>query len=131
MSLAMAELFRRLSCGVYVVGVAAGGQRNAFTAAWVMPVSFRPLLLALSINPNHSSYALLQEGRAFSVNVLRADQRELAAWFGGPQQRDKLAAVPWHSGPTGAPLLEDVVARFECLLERECPAGTTCWPSAG
>jgi flavin reductase (DIM6/NTAB) family NADH-FMN oxidoreductase RutF len=47
--------------------------RNAFTAAWVMQVSFDPLLLALSINPHHSSYGLLKEARAFSVNVLEAE----------------------------------------------------------
>jgi flavin reductase (DIM6/NTAB) family NADH-FMN oxidoreductase RutF len=35
-----------------------------------MLVSFDPLLLALSINPRHSSYALLKEGSAFGINVL-------------------------------------------------------------
>jgi flavin reductase (DIM6/NTAB) family NADH-FMN oxidoreductase RutF len=65
-------LFKRLTQGVYVIGVAHGEVRNAFTAAWVMQVSFDPLLLALSINPQHSSYRLLKEGRTFSVNVLLA-----------------------------------------------------------
>ena len=31
--------------------------------AWVMQVSFDPLLLTLSINPHHSSYRQLKEGR--------------------------------------------------------------------
>ena len=57
-----------------MVGVAHGEVCNAFTAAWVMQVSFDPLLLALSINPQHSSYGLLKEGRAFSVNVLKKGQ---------------------------------------------------------
>ena len=43
------ELFRRLSTGVYVVGVAAGERRNAFTAAWLTQVSFDPLLVAGTI----------------------------------------------------------------------------------
>lgn len=123
MSLAMAELFRRIGAGVYVVGVAAGERRNAFTAAWVMPVSFRPLLLALSINPGHSSYTLLKEGAGFSVNVLRRDQLDLAAWFGKPGQADRLAAVAWRPGRTGAPLLEDVLARFECERGADYAAG--------
>lgn len=123
MSLAMAELFQRLSCGVYVVGVAAGDRKNAFTAAWVMPVSFQPLLLALSIHPEHSSYALLKEGTGFSVNVLRRDQIDLAAWFGAPRATDKLAGIAWHGGRTGAPLLEDALARFECIRVAEYPAG--------
>ena len=42
------------------------------------------LRLALSINPHHSSYRLLKEGQAFSVNVLKKGQLELAAHYGGP-----------------------------------------------
>ena len=60
MSHSIAALFQRVTQGVYVVGVAHGAVRNAFTAAWVTQVSFDPLLLALSINPHHSSYGLLK-----------------------------------------------------------------------
>ncbi|MGB6440763.1 MAG: flavin reductase, partial [Methyloceanibacter sp.] len=88
MSGSVAALFQRLTQGVYVVGVAHGEVRNAFTAAWVMQVSFDPLLLALSINPHHSSYGLLRGGRAFSVNVLKKGQLELAAHYGGRAEPD-------------------------------------------
>ena len=89
MSASIAALFQRLTQGVYVVGVAHGEVRNAFTAAWVMQVSFDPLLLALSINPRHSSYGLLKEGRAFSVNVLKKSQLDLAKHYGRPASADK------------------------------------------
>ncbi|MEY3881120.1 MAG: hypothetical protein RIQ94_1916 [Pseudomonadota bacterium] len=46
-------LFKQISHGVYVIGVTDGTYQNAFTAAWVMQVSFNPLLLAISINPEH------------------------------------------------------------------------------
>lgn len=123
MSQQMADLFKRITTGVHVIGVADGEQRNAFTAAWVMPVSFRPLLLGLSINPRHFSHGLLRAGRGFSVNVLGAGQLELAAHFGVPGQANKLAAIPWRSGRTGAPLLDQALARFECELTDEYPAG--------
>ncbi len=83
MSDSIADLFSRVTLGVYVVGVAHGETRNAFTAAFVMQASYDPLLLALSINPRHSSYRLLKEGGAFSVNVLKEGQLELAAHFAG------------------------------------------------
>ena len=85
----MAALFQRLTQGVYVVGVARGETRDAFTAAWVMQVSYDPLLLALSINANHSSYRLLKEGRLFSVNVLKKGQLVLADRYGRPDRADK------------------------------------------
>ena len=88
-----------------------------------MQVSFEPLLLALSINPHHSSYKLLQQGQAFSVNVLNRDQLDLAAHYGQPAAADKLVSTAWTTGRTGAPLLRDAVAWFECQVADEHQAG--------
>ncbi len=123
MSDSIAALFQRLTQGVYVVGVAHGETRNAFTAAWVMQASFDPLLLALSINPRHSSYGLLKLGRVFSVNVLKKGQLELAAHYGRPARADKLASMDWTTGRAGAPLLREALAWFECQVVGEHPAG--------
>ncbi len=123
MSDLIAALFQRLTQGVYVVGVTHREVRNAFTAAWVMQVSFDPLLLALSINPHHSSYGLLRQSRVFSINVLKKDQLELAAHYGRPAGADKLALVEWTTARTGAPLLSEALAWFECQVVDEHPAG--------
>jgi flavin reductase (DIM6/NTAB) family NADH-FMN oxidoreductase RutF len=123
MSDSLASLFKSLTTGVYVVGVAHGEVHNAFTAAWLIQASFDPLLLALSINPHHSSYGLLKQGRAFSVNVLKKGQLDLAAHFGGRASADKLAATQWKPGRTGVPLLHQAMAWFECQLVGESPAG--------
>lgn len=123
MSLAIADSVKRITTGVYVVGTVAGQKQNAFTAAWVMPVSFQPLLLALSINPHHSSYAMIKASGVFSINALGRSQLDLAAHFGAPAVADRLASVSYSFGKTGAPLLEDAVARFECELHGECSAG--------
>jgi flavin reductase (DIM6/NTAB) family NADH-FMN oxidoreductase RutF len=119
----IASLFSCLTVGVYVVGVAHGATRNAFTAAWVMQVSFDPLLLALSINPRHSSYGLLKQRGAFSVNVLKKNQLELASHFGEPASAGKLASIEWTPGRTGVPLLNQCLAWFECRVKDEHPAG--------
>jgi flavin reductase (DIM6/NTAB) family NADH-FMN oxidoreductase RutF len=120
-----AELFHRLTLGVYVVGVADGDERDAFTAAWVMQVSFDPLLLSLSINPEHASYPLLHAGRGFTVNVLKQGQQDLARRFGTRSGRDedKLAGIRWRPGRTGRPILDDALAYFDCELAGHTPAG--------
>jgi flavin reductase (DIM6/NTAB) family NADH-FMN oxidoreductase RutF len=121
----LADLFRRLNAGVYVVGVADGERRNAFTAAWLMQVSFDPLLLALSVNPGHASFPLLVGGGGFAVSVLSRDQLELARHFGtrSGRETDKLAGVSWRAGRTGAPILAEAVAYLECRLTGRIPAG--------
>jgi flavin reductase (DIM6/NTAB) family NADH-FMN oxidoreductase RutF len=118
-------LFRRLTAGVYVVGVAEGERRNAFTAAWLTQVSFDPLLLALSVNPGHASFPLRVGGGGFTVSVLAREQLHLARHFGTRSARDadKLAGIPWRPGRTGAPVLAEAIAYLECRLTQRIPAG--------
>jgi hypothetical protein len=102
--------------------------RNAFTAAWVMQASFDPLLLALSINPRHSSHDLLKQGRAFSVNVLKNGQLELAAHFSGPARADKLALTGWTTGRTpGRPCCERPWLVSNAGWRANIRPATTCW----
>jgi flavin reductase (DIM6/NTAB) family NADH-FMN oxidoreductase RutF len=121
----VADLFRRLTAGVYVIGVADGERRNAFTAAWLVQVSFDPLLVALSVNPEHASHPLLVGGGGFVVNVLKRDQFELARHFGtrSGRETDKLAGVAWQPAATGAPILTGALAWLDCRLERRITAG--------
>jgi hypothetical protein len=117
MSESIAALFKTLTQGVYLIGVAHGEERNAFTAAWVMQVSFDPVLLALSINPLHSSYRLLKEGDAFSVNVLKQEQLDLAARFGDPAREDALSETEWTTGRLGVP-----VSTASCWIRAPSPS---------
>ena len=121
----MAALFHQLTLGVYVIGVANAGRCDSFTAAWVMQVSFEPLLLALSINPDNASYPLLHSGGSFTVNVLKRGQLELARRFGTQSARDndKLAGLRWWPGRHGAPILEEAVAYFDCELSDSLRGG--------
>lgn len=118
-----AGVFRRLTHGVYVIGVTDGGRPHAFTAAWVMQVSFEPLLLAVSIHPQHTSYEILRRGGVFTVNVLPAERVDLAEHFGCPDDTDRMDGIRWHAGKTGAPVLDDAVAWLDCEFSHECPAG--------
>jgi flavin reductase (DIM6/NTAB) family NADH-FMN oxidoreductase RutF len=119
----LADVCKTLSHGVYVIGVAAGERRNGFTAAWVMQVSFNPLLLAISINPSHYSYQLLQESGICTVNVLSQQQYAIAAHFGQSGAVDKMTGFNWHTAHTGAPVLLDSLAYFDCRISHYTDAG--------
>jgi flavin reductase (DIM6/NTAB) family NADH-FMN oxidoreductase RutF len=115
-------LFKQISHGVYVIGVSDGTHQNAFTAAWVMQVSFNPPLLAISINPEHYSYQLLQAGGVCTVNVLSHDQYALAEHF-GCSAKDKMAGFQWQRDKTGAPILSESLAYFDCQVSHYSDAG--------
>jgi flavin reductase (DIM6/NTAB) family NADH-FMN oxidoreductase RutF len=119
----LASLMKYLSHGVYVIGVSDGERRNAFTAAWVMQASFDPPLLVISINPQHYSYQLLQAGGICSVNVLMRGQMQLAVHFGSPGVRDKMSIYQWTQAKTGAPILAEALAYFDCKVSHYCAAG--------
>jgi len=115
-------LVKQISHGVYVIGVGKDGRQNAFTAAWVMQVSFDPLLLAISINPEHYSYQLMKESGVCTVNVLGRDQYALAEHF-GRSAPDKMAGFQWQIAETGAPVLSESVAYFDCRVSHYADAG--------
>lgn len=115
-------LVKQISHGVYVIGVGKGERQNAFTAAWVMQVSFEPLLLAISINPKHYSYQLLQESGICTVNVLGRDQYAIAEHF-GRSSSDKMKGFEWQSARTGAPVLAESLAYFDCEVSHYADAG--------
>jgi len=116
------QLFKQISQGVYVIGVSDGMRQNAFTAAWVMQASFKPALLAISINPQSYSYQILQAGGICSVNVLSHKQMELAEHF-GQSAADKMAGHQWQSAETGAPILSESLAYFDCKVSHYTEAG--------
>ena len=119
----IASVLKQLTHGVYVVAVADGEQSHAFTAAWVMQVSFAPVLLAISINPEHYSYQLLKQGKVCSINVLSQQQMSMAAHFGQSGLKDKMSVGTWAAALTGAPVLQESLAYFDCKVSHEVSAG--------
>jgi len=117
------QVLKKLTHGVYVIGATDGETSHAFTAAWVMQASFSPVLLAISINPEHTSYGLLKQGKVCSVNVLSQQQMDLAAHFGTSGLVDKMSVGQWATATTGAPILEQSLAYFDCKVSHETEAG--------
>ncbi len=116
---------RKIPHGLYVVGVRLDSQVNAFTGSWLTQVSFTPPLVALGVKRDSHSFAMLQEGRVFSVNILGKDQKAIAEHFVKPAGvvGEKLRGIPHRSGKTGAPLLDEAIAFLECEV-REIAGGS-------
>jgi flavin reductase (DIM6/NTAB) family NADH-FMN oxidoreductase RutF len=59
-----------------------GHQANIMTAAWIMPASHTPPMLAVAIGPTRHSHQLIIEGGEFGVNIPAAGLLE-AVWTCG------------------------------------------------
>lgn len=118
----MNELVKQISHGVYVIGVGDGEHQNAFTAAWVMQVSFSPLLLAFSINPKSRSYSMLRNSGVCAISVLKQNQTALAQHFASSNV-DKMTGYQWQYATSSAPILSESSAYFDCKATQTVEAG--------
>ena len=110
---------RKISYGLYVVGVRHEEVFNAFCADWISQCSFAPPLVMLGVRRDSGSNAMLREGRIFAVSVLGKSQQEVAKHFFKPDRNgtgQKLDGYEVHFAQTGAPILRDCSAWFECRV---------------
>jgi flavin reductase (DIM6/NTAB) family NADH-FMN oxidoreductase RutF len=101
------------------------GQRYGLTATAVCSVSASPPMLLACVNRNSASCEVIRDAGRFAVNVLGNDSTALANRFASPlPPHEKFLAGDWLTLDTGAPLLAQALASFDCLVDQMIDAGT-------
>jgi flavin reductase (DIM6/NTAB) family NADH-FMN oxidoreductase RutF len=120
-----AEALRRFPLAVSIVTVGRGGSENALTVSWATPASFDPPMFLVAVDRLHYSVDFVRSTKNFAVNLLAEGQERLAGQFArqSMQGEDKLAGVARREGATGAPILSDAVAYFDCEVTSVVEAG--------
>jgi flavin reductase (DIM6/NTAB) family NADH-FMN oxidoreductase RutF len=90
-------------------GVLVGLTANSFNS-----VSLAPPLVLWSLAKTAVSMPVFNEGWHYAINVLGADQKDLAERFAG-KRSDRWKGVEFADGVAGAPLLAGAAASFECF----------------
>ncbi|MEN3346247.1 MAG: flavin reductase [Arthrobacter sp.] len=98
----------RFATGVAIVTFDGVTKRHGITVNSFTSVSMDPPLVLVSIARTTKAHDELA-GRPFTVNILGAEQRQLAVHFAGRPGPEPL----WLEGET-APRLSGVLAHFEC-----------------
>lgn len=101
---------------------------NIMTAAWQMPVSFKPPLVAVSIAKERFSHRLIMEGGEFVINIPHAGMLK-EVWCCGTHSGKKtnkfklccLTAV--KAQKLSVPLIEECIGNIECRLYAHHEAG--------
>jgi 3-hydroxy-9,10-secoandrosta-1,3,5(10)-triene-9,17-dione monooxygenase reductase component len=109
--------------GVVVITGAGGEGPAGLAVGSFCSISLQPPLVGFFCDRGSTSWPLVRASGAFCVNVLAAEQRELATRFarsGGPKF-DGLEHSP--SPHTGSPVLPGVLAWIDCEIEREVELG--------
>ncbi|MGA0541241.1 flavin reductase [Neotabrizicola sp. VNH66] len=123
------EVFRDgmacLAGAVNIVTTDGPGGRSGFTASAVCSVTDQPPTLLVCLNRGSSAAAAFAGNEGLCVNTVGPDHHDLAMLFGGKTpMADRFAASAWHSGASGAPVLEGAVVSFDCRIAQRHVVGT-------
>jgi flavin reductase (DIM6/NTAB) family NADH-FMN oxidoreductase RutF len=111
---------RHLAGGVSVITVGRGKDITGMTVTSVSSLAVDPPSLVVSINRASSSWPLLKRHGFFGVNILTADQLDVAERFtgkGGLKGAGRFAGAEWTTGASGVPLLVGALAAIDCEAE--------------
>lgn len=118
----------RAALGQYATGLTVvttatpGGRLEGLTVNSFASLSLDPPLVLWSIRREAPSLAGFRSAGAFAVNVLAADQSEMSRRF-ATSRPDKFSGVSFTAGRRGCPLLDGVIACFECDTEDTLEGG--------
>jgi flavin reductase (DIM6/NTAB) family NADH-FMN oxidoreductase RutF len=110
----------RASLAMFATGVTIvtartpGGELVGLTASSFNSVSLSPPLVLWSLAQAASSMAAFAAGSHYAINILAADQKELAERFAS-KRVDRWSGVAFTDGIAGAPVLTGAAATFECF----------------
>ncbi|MFE2263677.1 flavin reductase family protein [Streptomyces griseosporeus] len=123
---AFRDAARRWTTGVAVITARHGEEVFAKTVSSLCTLSLDPLLVSVAVNARSPLAAAVRADGRYAVAVLAGHQEPLARHFAAPGAGRALGlftAAPMHVRATGAPVLEDCLAWFDCRLHTVLPGG--------
>jgi flavin reductase (DIM6/NTAB) family NADH-FMN oxidoreductase RutF len=118
----------RQALGAFATGVTvvtardANGELVGLTANSFNSVSLSPPLVLWSLARSAGSMPAFSRGSHYAVHILAAEQRGLAERFAA-KDVNRFEGQRWREGTGGAPILEGVVAVFECFNRSQYEEG--------
>ncbi len=115
--------FSRYATGVTIATCAApGGVSAALTVNSFTSVSLEPPLVLWSLQRTSGAFDAFMAADNYAISVLRAGQEETSARF-AMRGAEPLSPAEVEAWRTGAPLLKDRLAGFDCAVEARHAAG--------
>ena len=111
---------RHFAIGVTLVSTCHNGVRAGLTATAVCSVTAEPPRLVVFVNKNVAACDLIFQSGALCINVLAAEQEELAKAFASMipdvQGEARFNYGTWDKAVTGVPVLHNALANFDCRV---------------
>ncbi|HEY1655453.1 MAG TPA: flavin reductase family protein [Candidatus Tumulicola sp.] len=115
---------RHVPTGVTIVTSLKDGEPRGLTLNSFASVAVEPPALLVCVNREARSYLYISSSAIFCVNVLAGEQRHLAEHFAGKVRERQFAEIAYGVDVTGAPVLADAIAHFDCEVAEEHQVGS-------
>ena len=113
----------RFATGVAVVTCQSPSGPAGLTTNALTSLSLDPLLLLVCFDNASRTLPVLRESGRFAVNVLAAEQADLAAVFASKRVAEEKFEMVTHEVAHGVPVLDGALAWLACDLRELLPGG--------
>ncbi len=116
---------RLIPYGLYVLTAQDADGVNAATVSWLSQASFDPPRIVVGLRRETGIWNRVRSAGTFVVNVLGTGQKALASSFFRHVEAEgnTIGGATFHTGVSGAPILDDVPAYLECRVVQTLDAG--------
>jgi flavin reductase (DIM6/NTAB) family NADH-FMN oxidoreductase RutF len=112
----MAEAFRSIPYGIYLLASRRGADIFPVIVSWVSQVSFSPPRIMVALRHNRRIIPAIRESRFFSLSLLSKEQKVLVARFKDSSLQAGSQDL-WDEGNSpGAPILTGCLVAWSCRL---------------
>ena len=110
---------------MYIVTVAAGGERSGCLVGFSTQCSIDPVRFLVCLSDKNRTYRVAQSAEVLAVHLVPAGADDLVALFGSEtgDEIDKFERCGWQEGLRGVPILDDCPNWFVGRVLDRLPAG--------
>jgi flavin reductase (DIM6/NTAB) family NADH-FMN oxidoreductase RutF len=120
---ALRSALRAHAAGVAVLTARGADGPAGVTVTSFTSVSAAPALVAVTLADTSTTWPRVRESEHFAIQLLGAQQADLARRFAAPGADRFAPPTRWHHGPHGVPLLYDCLSWLVCSRHRHVRLG--------
>jgi 3-hydroxy-9,10-secoandrosta-1,3,5(10)-triene-9,17-dione monooxygenase reductase component len=116
------DVFGHFATGVTIVTAMDGDEPVGMAANSFTSLSLEPPLVLFCVAYSSTTWPRIEQAGKFAVNILGEEGEDLSRLF-AQRGADRFGRIPWRSGVSGSPVLDEAIAYIDCDFEAEYPGG--------
>jgi flavin reductase (DIM6/NTAB) family NADH-FMN oxidoreductase RutF len=111
--------------GLFIITAKNGETVDGYLASWVQQISFKPLMVALAVNPDRPGYETIVSGDTFSINVVGDHDTQYMRhfWSGYTSENNPFKEIPYKVTEAGGVSIDAAKSSIDCKFVSKSKPG--------